>query len=302
MRRQPHAGGALVALLLALAGRPASAQAPYEACTDRRGTPIPSRTDNRMAYAGVATVEDGKPVILWNRKLLDDAPEVERAFIYFHECAHHHLGHLRSGDAPRKEVEADCWAMQLLVDGGLFAPHVVDTLLARRAGVDADLAHLGGDAHTRTLQRCLSIRTDRGEWARALPPLLDAARDGFRRIRGGELEAPGATSPGAWESRLDLPGTYDCEVVGTVRVRCLVFVSRTQGPAEARYRKLVGLVGEVLPGDWSRTENPSQVASLVRAFHARDPSAGTVVSLLLARDAKVHFVVTAPGTRGSGGA
>ncbi|HSE28646.1 MAG TPA: hypothetical protein VLA95_10490 [Gemmatimonadales bacterium] len=71
-----HAPGVFVALLLALGSGTASAQAPDDACMDRRGTPIPSRTDNRMSYAGVATVEDGKPVIRWNRKLMDDAPEV----------------------------------------------------------------------------------------------------------------------------------------------------------------------------------------------------------------------------------
>jgi hypothetical protein len=296
--RRGRAPGTLVALLLALAGGTASAQAPYDACVDRRGTPIPSRTDNRMSYAGMATMEDGKPVIRWNRKLMDGAPEVEQAFIYFHECAHHNLGHLAFGDAPRMEVEADCWAIQLLVDGGLFAHNLVDTLLERRATVQADMAHLGGDAHAWSLQRCLSLRTDREEWARALPPLLEAARDGFQGIRGAQLDGPAAGAPGVWASRLDLPGTYDCEVVGSQRLRCIIFVSRKQGPAESRYRKMIDVLGEVLPPEWPRAENASKVPSLLRAFHARDPASATIVSLLLGRDAKVQFVVTPPAPAG----
>ena len=286
-------------VLLALAGRSAraSAQAPYDACVDRRGTPIASRTENGMEAAGTATIEDGKPIILWNRKLMDDAPEAEKAFIYLHECAHHNLRHVWGPNRPGTELEADCWAIQLLVDGGTMGQVALDTLLASRARVAADIAHLGGDAHTWSLQRCLSLRTDREEWARALPLFREAARDGFSRIRGAELDPPSATGPAVWESRLDLPGTYDCEVIGVQRVRCLIFISRKQRPAESRYERMTRLLDELLPADWPREENPSRVASLVRAFHARDPAAGTIVSLLLGRDAKVYFVVTSPVAR-----
>jgi hypothetical protein len=86
----------------------AHAQVPFEACRDRDNRPIPGVVDNAMAYAGMATVQNGHPVILWNAHSNGRLSQTEQVFIYLHECAHHSLGHLyHIAVDSRDELEAD---------------------------------------------------------------------------------------------------------------------------------------------------------------------------------------------------
>jgi hypothetical protein len=96
-------------------------QVPFDACLDRQDRVIPGVIDNTMPYAGMATERYGQPVILWNQKSSGWLSTTEQIFIYLHECAHHTLGHLyRQPYTPAVELEADCWAIQLMVDGGMI--------------------------------------------------------------------------------------------------------------------------------------------------------------------------------------
>jgi len=287
--------GLITLLLLPI---PASAQAPFDACVDRSGVPIPSKTDRKMSYAGMATYQDDKPLILWNAKKLDGAPEYEQLMVYLHECAHHTLGHLQSDRAdysrPANELEADCWAIQLLADGGMIGSFQLDSLYESESRVRGDNEHLGGDERVRALRGCLSVRTDPQAWAAALPPLIDAAQTGFVGIRGHELEAAQGRDS-IWESTLGLPGTYDCEVMGTRRVRCGVFVSREQKPAVKRYQRLVEIISEWVPHAWASVESEAPKPPFAKAHHFQDPATGVALSiLLLATEPKILVVTTAP--------
>lgn len=284
-----------LALLLGLLALPlpASAQAPFDACVDRAGVRIPSQTNDTMDAAGMAGYDDDRrPMIWWNAEKQERTREVEQLFIYLHECAHHALSHPWKVPSLENEIEADCWAVQLMVEGGMIAPSEWDSLLVARARVRPDNTHLGGEEHVAMLRRCLTLRTDQAAWDSALPPMVEAARDRFRSIRGLELD----TTPGreAWESTLGPPGTYGCEVVGTIRLRCLVFTSRHEKAVASRYRKLVEIVSAWLPEGWVDVRNPSPAPPFRTAYHAQDPASGVVVSLLLATDSKLYFVVTAP--------
>lgn len=273
------------------------AQAPFDACVDRAGAKIPSRTNSKMdGYGGMAGYEKGKPIILWNAKYLANAPEYQQLLVYLHECAHHDLGHLWTDNGAKpelaNEIEADCWAIQLMVDGGMIGQFQFDSLLEREGRKQGDGDHLGGVEQVRTLQRCLSVRTDPKAWAEALPPLIESGKRHFVDSRGRELEATERDT--LWESKLDLPGTYDCEVMGTVRVRCNVYMSKDSKSAANRFKKLMGIVGDLAPADWARVDNPSPSGPFARAFHTQDPESGVTLSLLLGTDPRVYFVVTAP--------
>lgn len=99
----------------------AQSQVPFDACRDRRDSVIQGVVDNSIPYAGVATEQAGKPVIIWNQRTNRLLSTTEQIFIYLHECAHHTLGHLhRTPYTPAVELEADCWAIQLMVDGGMI--------------------------------------------------------------------------------------------------------------------------------------------------------------------------------------
>ena len=277
----------LTALLLAPS---AAAQTPFEACQDRNDRIIPGVVDNTVNYAALATIRDGQPIIVWNAKANQHLSETEQIFIYLHECAHHRLGHLYThGDDRRLELEADCWAIQLMVDGRMIKGKHLARLEQSRRTVTGDKTHLGGDAHILSLRQCLELRTDRKAWAAAMDTLLRAAPDDFRSSRGRAIDSVAATP--VYESNYGAPGTFDCEVVGSA-VRCLLFASRDPKPAEQRYVRLVDILRRWLPAGWTSTEQPQAGGTV---WLAQDARTGTLVSLARA-GARIHFLVKrAPG-------
>lgn len=264
---------------------PMQAQVPYDACLDRQGQPIKGQVDNSLGYAAVATIRNEQPVILWNADLLNRTSQTEQIFIYLHECGHHTLGHLYSGDGSRDEVEADCWAIQLMVDGGMINGQHLALLEASRRRVRGDDTHLGGDAHIKSLEDCLSVRTDAKAWAEALSLIVPAANDSFADQRGRLLEANGTDS--TFDSLLGTPGTFDC-TIAEASLRCMVFASRKGGAAEGRYEKLAKIFRNWLPAGWTSTEQPGQEKS--RTFLAQDGDSGTLLVMSL-RGARVFVSV-----------
>jgi hypothetical protein len=262
-------------------------QVPYDACLDRQGQVIPGVVDNTMPYAGVATEQNGKPVILWNQKTNQLLSTTEQIFVYLHECAHHTLGHVR-GDSytPAVELEADCWAIQLMVDGGMIKGRHLAELERSRRMMRGDAYHLGGKAHIQSLERCLEIRTDPKAWAEALSRFVLAAQDSFATQRGRPIDA--SPSDTVYQSLVDAPGTYDCEVVGPA-ARCLVFAARKMKAAEQRFERLVKIVRGWLPVGWTSVERAAPEGG-ERSFLAQDGMTGTLISLTQ-RGARVYLLV-----------
>ncbi len=284
--RGAHLLGA--ALSLAAPAFPSSVhgQAPFEICRDRENRIIPGVVDNSIGYAGLADQRDGRPVIVWNARSNRHLSQAEQVLIYLHECAHHRLGHLYApGDDPRYELEADCWAIQRMADGGMAPRRHFAALERARRSVRGDRAHLGGEAHVRSLRWCLEVRTDRKAWAAALDSLVRAAEDGFVSSRGRAIDT--LAVPPIYHSRLGTPGTYDCEVVGAA-IRCLVFDSRKPGPAAERYTSLVRILRGWLPPGWTSTQRTDP--ELGNLFLAQNGMTGTLLSLARG-GARIHFLV-----------
>ncbi|MEA2723757.1 MAG: hypothetical protein QOH59_1528 [Gemmatimonadales bacterium] len=270
---------------------PAQAQIPFSACIDRQGAVIPGVVDNTMEWAGVATEREGKPVILWNKRGNQRLSTTEQIFIYLHECAHHTLGHIhRQPYTPAVELEADCWAIQLMVDGGMIKGRHLEDLEKSRRTVKGDTYHLGGEAHIQSLQRCLDVRTDAKAWAAALNAFVQGAQDSFTTQRGGMLDSTSADR--VYESLLGAPGTYDCEVIGAA-VRCLVFAARKEGASKERFERLVRIVRAWLPVGWTSVER-SEPGRLGRSFLAQDGMTGTLLSLTQAGSVVYFLMKRAP--------
>ncbi len=270
-----------------LAGLPLSAavaQVPFNACLDRRGQVIPGVADNTIPWAGVATIRNGTPVILWNAKNNQHLSQTEQIFIYLHECAHHSLGHVyESNYTPAVELEADCWAIQLMVDGGMVKYRHLAQLETSRRTVRGDAFHLGGEAHIQSFTRCLEMRTDPKAWAASLDTLLRAAADSFASSSGRVLDS---TPNMVYETSVGTPGTFDCEVTGGA-LRCVVFASRKPKPAEERFDRLVQIIRAWLPVGWSSLERPGGGG---RTFLAQDGMTGTLLTLALS-GTRVYFLV-----------
>lgn len=292
---QPSCSRSGVALVLALATLTAPpqahAQVPFEACRDRNDLPIPGVVNNTMTYAGMATVQNDHPVILWNARTNGRLSRTEQIYIYLHECAHHTLGHLyhRSVEA-RDELEADCWAIQLMVDGGMIRSRHLEVLERSRKTVRGDDTHLGGEAHVRSLEECLSIRTDAKAWAAAFDTVTLAAQDSFAARRGRLLDS--TSTPQVFEALVDVPGTYDCEVVGGA-LRCPVFAARKDGPAEKRYEELVKITRAWLPVGWTSTEQVGGDGKS-RTFLAQDGLTGALITWAYAGTRVYLLVKRAP--------
>ena len=162
-RKLGRAGIMALLLCLALAHAPlVSAQVPFNACLNREGRVIPGVLDNTIPYAGVATIKDGTPVILWNQKFNQHVSQTEQIFIYLHECAHHTLHHIyRSDYTPALELEADCWAIQLMVDGGMIKyRHLAEMEKSRRTceAIRTTSAARRTSRALRSVWRCAPIR------------------------------------------------------------------------------------------------------------------------------------------------
>jgi hypothetical protein len=137
---------------------------------------------------------------------------------------------------------------------------------------------LSGEAHVRNLEECLRRRSDPRTWAAALDTLVLVAYDGFAGRRGRMLDSTGATP--VHEALLEVPGAYDCEVVGAA-VRCLFFEAPRSGAAAGRYRKLSKILKSWLPPGWSSAEQISEDRERRRVWIARDRQTHTLLTLTL---------------------
>lgn len=262
--------------LAALGAPPAVGQLPFESCRDRQDRLVARIEDNTMPYAGLATHQHGRPVIIWNARTNGPLSYAERMYLYLHECAHHRLGHLEhfANDA-RWELEADCWAIQSMMDGEIIRRrHLIQLERSRRA-VRGDAIHLGGETHVRSLRQCLDVRIDEKAWAAALEAMDHASSDGFVTSRGRMVDSLHGVA--VYESLVEAPGAYDCEIAGAA-IRCTVFESRKPGPAIRRYEKLAGLIRRWLPEGWWATEDRRHAGG-AHTFRARNGASGTLVTL-----------------------
>ena len=83
-------------------------------------------------------------------------PAVQQ-FFYYHECAHHVLGHtIGAGHPMTNEQAADCWAVRELVGRGIFGPGEVQRTQAWiHTASPGDWTHLPGPHRAINLNLCL---------------------------------------------------------------------------------------------------------------------------------------------------
>ena len=138
----------------------AMAQITYDACTDLRGQPVSSIADpslKEVANASLAT--NGAPLIRYNPNIVTWLSQKTRLFFHAHECGHHARGHnFDTVPSLAAEQDADCFAIQALVNGNLVNDNDVTIIQndLNRANM-ADWSHLPGLQRTINLRRCLAI-------------------------------------------------------------------------------------------------------------------------------------------------
>jgi hypothetical protein len=271
--------------LVAVLGAPLAAQdslVPTE-CVDRTERPIQGVIDNTLAYAGVATVlPDGTPVIYLNQDVLKKATPLARRFILLHECAHHHLRHVYRDPSRTLEIEADCWAIQYLVEHDIVKERHVDELQAE----------LGPSRGIGDLRGCLAVKADPALWRRSLDLLTRAGARKFAPIRGAPIrEDP---ERGFFESTLDLPGTFGCELTPADAFSCEVFHGKDDGPTTTRYETIRDIIQDWLPETWLTFERVDPRPEERRRFVAQRITTGAQMTLVATADHRILFRFEAP--------
>ncbi len=133
-----------------------SAQVTFDGCLDIRGMPVASIPNNNLSDVAMAVLSPkDEPVIIYNPLALSWSQPQTRLFFYYHECAHHALGHVFISLPLRREQEADCWAIQTLYKRDFDDEDVavVQNDLARIG--KGDWTHLPGPARAINLRKCL---------------------------------------------------------------------------------------------------------------------------------------------------
>lgn len=268
--------GALVASLVVVSG--ANAQVPFNACLDRRDQPIRAMVDNGLPYAGVATITvDGTPVILYNEQALNRTSPQGRQFVYLHECGHHALRHVWKDPSRLREMEADCWAIQQMVEQGIIKERKVDELQAE-IGMSRGLGSLKG---------CVAVKTDQALWRRSLDLLSLAGAHKFDAIRGDPIVE--AQERGFFESTLDLPGIFNCELTPEESFSCEIFNGRDEKAALKHFEKVLAIIQSWLTDDWLTFERVRARPTEIRRFVAQEIQSGSLITLVATSSYDIRF-------------
>jgi hypothetical protein len=254
------------------------AQIPFDPCVDREAQPIRGVVDNTLPYAGAATVAlDGEPVIVYNKSSLSRSSPQVRRFIYLHECGHHALRHVWKDASRLREMEADCWAIQHMVEQGLVEERKVDELQAE-IGVARGIGSLKG---------CIDVKTDEELWRRRLDLLSLAGTHAFDAIRGDPIiEDP---EPGYFESTLDLPGIFNCELTPKDTFTCVIFDGRDEGSAIGHFGTVRSVIETWLTDDWLTFERTRARPTELRRFVAQAIESGALLTLVITSEYDIRF-------------
>ncbi len=127
-------------------------------CRDVLGTPVLDYSDSNLQDIAMATISNGQPVIIYNPAVVLSVSPSTRRFFYFHECGHHALGQVVSGqNIPyASEQAADCWAARTLVASGTFSDADLRAVQRDVSQSPGDWTHLPGPQRALNLVACLN--------------------------------------------------------------------------------------------------------------------------------------------------
>jgi hypothetical protein len=148
----------LAAIVAASLPGSAAAQGAYKRCYDPQGRPVAVLASAKVKRGNVAIagrLKDGRPFIAYNPQSLRRFHPVTRIYIYYHECAHHRLGHSSGYRPQNRENAADCWAIRYMTRRGLLNDQrmriIMRDVLKFGRG---DHVHLPGPQRARLLAQC----------------------------------------------------------------------------------------------------------------------------------------------------
>lgn len=148
----------LAAIVAASLPGSAAAQGAYKRCFDPQGRAVVVLASAKVKMGNVAIagrLKDGRPFIAYNPDALKRFHGITRIYIYYHECAHHRLGHSSGYRPQNRENAADCWSIRHMTRRGLLNDRRVRIIMrdVRRFG-SSDHVHLPGAQRARLIAQC----------------------------------------------------------------------------------------------------------------------------------------------------
>jgi len=152
-----HAAAGIAAIVAASLPGSAAAKT-YKRCYDPQGRPVAVLASAKVKMGNVAVAgrsRDGRPFIAYNPKALKRFHPLTRIYIYYHECAHHRLGHSSGFRPQNRENAADCFAIRYMTRRGMLSASRMRIIMAdvRRFG-GGDQVHLPGAQRAQLLAKC----------------------------------------------------------------------------------------------------------------------------------------------------
>ena len=271
-------------------------QAQADPCFDRAGRRVPVVESDSLPFAAWATLRNsGEPVIFWNPARLTNASSPIRLLVFLHECGHHILGHVHkrpSIEVKRGfEIEADCWAIQRMVEGEMISALTLDTALEEIRRWTGDRTHLGGEALALVFRRCLYDKVNQNLWFRFLDALTNASPDSLAAIRGDVIAESGDER--IRESNLDAPGTFDCEIRGGHVLLCKLFQGVRHERVIRRYREIKGIIERWAGSEWRFLEREQPAFHQPVLFLAWNERSGSNLALVVTDRNQLFFTWSA---------
>lgn len=284
------------ALLVCAAGvSPSGILAQQEACLDRAGRRVPTVESDSLPFAAWATLRNREPVIYWNVRRLADAPAPIRLLVYLHECAHHVLGHVwklpSTGMKRVYEQEADCWAIQRMVEGDMISALTLDAVLDETRRWTGDRTHLGGEALALAFRRCLYDKANQDLWFRFLDALTRASHDSLQGIIGDLIPESGGEE--VHESSLDAPGTFDCDIRGGRVILCKLFQGVRHERVVRRYSEIKTIIERWAGSEWRFLEREQPAFHQPVVFLAWNERSGSNLALVVTDRNQLFFTWSA---------
>ena len=155
-----------VCTIVCASASPVAAQATFEGCQDILGVPVASVVNPALTEVALSTVAtlssaQGPQPVIYFQSSVSQLPAPLRRVIYFHECAHHALGHvagavLGTPITMAQEQVADCWAIVHLAQSGEF--HLPQVQIAQAVfGAGASGLRMPGPARSTNFLACLAV-------------------------------------------------------------------------------------------------------------------------------------------------
>lgn len=130
-------------------------------CVDSTGRRVVMTERETPNTAMAGRRPDGTPFMVFDPQRMAALHPVTRLFVFYHECAHHVLGHTAGNQHNHREIDADCWAIRHLQQAGRIDIRGIRFVQRDVSRWNGSQVHLPGPERAQHIGRCFQSATYR---------------------------------------------------------------------------------------------------------------------------------------------